>query len=67
METQSRFQQWRTEKGFTLEDVADLTGSCVSMISRLERGQRQPSAESKVKIARGLGVRVREIFPPVTE
>ncbi|KLL10807.1 MULTISPECIES: helix-turn-helix domain-containing protein [Protofrankia] len=58
----SRFRQWRTDAGLTLDDLADLTGRSKGYLSRIERGQRTPSPLVKVQLARSLGARVRDLF-----
>jgi len=55
--------RWRLAHGLSLDEVADLTGLSKSMLSRVERGQRDLAALTKVKVARSLGVPIREIFP----
>lgn len=57
-------RSWRAAAGFTLEDVAGLTGYSTAMLSRAERGERTLSPQAKVHIARSLGVSVAELFPP---
>ena len=59
----NRLRVWRLEQGFLLEDVAGLTGISVSMLSRVERGERRLAPETKVKIARRLNARVADLFP----
>jgi len=46
----------------TLQEVADLTGASMAMLNRLERGERQAGPAMKVRIARGLRVRVAYLF-----
>ncbi|MET8381604.1 helix-turn-helix transcriptional regulator [Streptosporangium canum] len=58
----SPLRVWRLKNGLSLEDVADLSGLSPAMISRVERGQRQMAPLTKVKVARRLGVRVRDLF-----
>lgn len=58
----NRFRLWRTGEGLTLDEVADLTGLSKSYVSRIERGERQPTPHTKVLIARRLGVEVRDLF-----
>jgi transcriptional regulator with XRE-family HTH domain len=48
----NRLQAWRIANGLTLQDISDLTGLSVPMLSRLERGERQPHPVTKIKIAR---------------
>lgn len=58
----SRLRLWRLEQGFLLADVAGLTGLSVSLLSRVERGERGLRAETKVRMARCLGVPVNALF-----
>jgi DNA-binding XRE family transcriptional regulator len=37
------------------------------MVSMIETGERDPGPATKVRIARALGVRVRDIWPPPAE
>lgn len=57
-----RLRQWRIDEGLTIDEVADLTGYSVAMLSRAERGLRTFSPKARVTIARRLGVRVSELF-----
>ena len=57
-----RLLAWRIANGLTLQDFSDLTGLNVPVLSRLERGERQPHPVTKVKIARRLAVNVSELF-----
>ena len=54
---------WRTRNRLTLEDVADLSGVSVSMLSRVERGERCLSPRAKVLVAKRMGVKIRDLFP----
>ena len=54
---------WRQAYQLTLQELADLSGISVAMLSRVERGERRLKPEIKVLIARRLGVRVRDLFP----
>lgn len=58
----NRLRLWRAENGLTLEETADLTGLSISMLSRVERGERNLAPLTKVQVARRLGVAVHEIF-----
>ena len=53
----------RHELRMTLAELSGLTGLTESMLSRIETGGRRPSIEVQMKIARGLGVPVHELFP----
>jgi transcriptional regulator with XRE-family HTH domain len=58
----NRLRLWRVDHGLTIEELSDLTGMSTAMISRVERGDRQLAPLTKVKVARRLGVPVRELF-----
>lgn len=60
----NRLREYRIQQGYTLEDVVGITGYCASYISRVERGERTPSPEARVLIARRLGVQVADLFDP---
>jgi transcriptional regulator with XRE-family HTH domain len=55
--------RWRAEHGLTLEELSDLTGYSVPMLSRIERGERRVPPLKRVKLARLLDVRVAALFP----
>jgi transcriptional regulator with XRE-family HTH domain len=61
-ELTNRLRIWRVDHGLSLEETADLVGLDLGFLSRVERGQRNLSPLSKVKVARRLGVPVRELF-----
>jgi transcriptional regulator with XRE-family HTH domain len=56
--------RWRALHGLTLAELADLTGYSAAMLSRVERGERRVPPLKRVQLARLLGVRVSELFPP---
>lgn len=58
----TRLRQWRLDQNLTLEEVSALPGPSTAMLSRVERGQRQLAPMTKVRVARRLGVPVRELF-----
>lgn len=60
----NRLRAYRIQKRFTLQDIADLTGFSVALLSRAERGERSLSPDAKVTLARCLNVRVAELFDP---
>ena len=55
-------RRWREAHGLTVREVADLTGLSPSEVSRAERGLVNLSALKKVKVARALGVPLRDLF-----
>lgn len=58
----SRLLQWRQERGWTQQHCADLAGVSVGHWSHIEAGRREVPPAAKVKIARRLGARVRDLF-----
>jgi transcriptional regulator with XRE-family HTH domain len=57
-----RLRAWRIVNELTLQVISDLTRLSVPMLSRLERGERQPHLVTKIRIARRLGVNVSELL-----
>jgi transcriptional regulator with XRE-family HTH domain len=51
----------RTKAEFSQEKLAEKADLSTVFISRIERGVESPSVDSLVKIARALGVRVRDL------
>jgi transcriptional regulator with XRE-family HTH domain len=60
-------RRWRLQQGFSGYELADLAGISTAMVSMIETGDRDPGPATKVRIARALGVRVRDIWPPPGE
>lgn len=58
----NRLRRWRANAGLTLEEVSDLTGLSPAMLSLVERGERQLAPMTRVRVARCLGVKVRDLF-----
>jgi transcriptional regulator with XRE-family HTH domain len=60
----SKLLRWRLDRGWTVRETADLVGLEETTYGRLEKGIRGLKPEVKVKIARALGARLRDIFEP---
>ncbi|MEU0506719.1 XRE family transcriptional regulator [Nocardia sp. NPDC005998] len=56
-----RLRTAREKKGFSLADVARVTGVSTSTLSRLESGQRKPSLELLLPITAALGIALDDI------
>ncbi len=56
-------RQLRQAKGFTLRDLARLSGRSLGYLSQIERGSVQPSLATLKNIADALGVEVNWFFP----
>ncbi|TCC02883.1 helix-turn-helix domain-containing protein [Kribbella soli] len=61
-----RLRALRSERGTTLAQLSDTTGISVSTLSRLESGQRQPTLELLLPLARAHQVQLDELVdaPP---
>jgi transcriptional regulator with XRE-family HTH domain len=51
----------RKEAGFSQEKLAERADLSTVFISRIERGVESPSVDNLLKIAKALGVRVRDL------
>ena len=55
----------RTGIEFSQEKLAEKAGLSTVFISRVERGKESPSVDSLVKIAKALGVKVRDLVAEI--
>lgn len=60
----SKLRSWRLGRGFSLNDVAALSGYAEPTLSLAELGKRRLSARAKVHLARSVGARVSDLFDP---
>ena len=58
----ARVKELRRRRGFTLEDLAQCTGVSRAMISKVERGEKNPTLVVAAKVAEGLGVTISELL-----
>ncbi len=58
-----RIQKIRKDKGLTQEQVAEKIGKSRQMITFIETGREIPNVKMLQKIARALGVKVKELIP----
>lgn len=58
-----KIQKLRREKGITQEQLADKLGVSTTWIGYIETGYRRPNLRLLYKIARALGIKVKDIFP----
>ncbi len=59
-----RVRRLRLERGLTQERLSELADLHRTYISSLENGHRNVSLELIYQLADGLGVHVRDLFPP---
>lgn len=57
-----RIQRFRTEFGYTQEDLAELCGVDASCISSWETGKWSPSAKNTLRLAQALKVSVEDLY-----
>lgn len=58
----SRVRKLRIDKGLTLEALADLSGVSRAMISKLERGEKNPTLVVAAKVAQALRVGLTDLM-----
>jgi transcriptional regulator with XRE-family HTH domain len=57
----SRVKELRRRRGLTLEDLAGVSGVSRAMISKLERGEKNPTLVVAARLAEGLGVTLSQL------
>jgi DNA-binding XRE family transcriptional regulator len=57
-----KIQQMRKSKGLTTRGLAREAGISTETVYSIEHGKRQPSVTTLTKIARALGVEVKDFF-----
>ncbi len=58
----ARVKELRRRRGLTLEDLAERAGVSRAMISKIERGEKNPTLVVTAKVAEGLGVTLSELL-----
>jgi transcriptional regulator with XRE-family HTH domain len=58
-----RLREWRDKRGESLYTLAEKSGVHFVTISRIEQGHLSPTVATLEKLAKGLGIRVRDFFP----
>ncbi len=56
-------REWRTRRGLTLKELAARADVSYVTISRIETGRMSPTVATLEKLAKALGVGVRDFFP----
>lgn len=57
-----RVRELRRERGLTLEELAGRSGVSRAMISKLERGEKNPTLVVAAKVAEGLGITLSQLM-----
>ncbi len=58
----ARIRQARKEKGYSQERLAELCGISDTYLGRLERGEKQPSLDTLVRLTECLGVSLTDLL-----
>jgi transcriptional regulator with XRE-family HTH domain len=58
----ARVKKLRTDQGLTLEALAERSGVSRAMLSKLERGEKNPTLVVAAKVAQGLGVGLTDLM-----
>ena len=58
-----RLREWREKRGESLYTLAAKSKVHFVTISRIEQGRLSPTVTTLEKLAKGLGIRVRDFFP----
>ncbi len=62
MPISNNLKELRSQRNISQEELAEAIGSCTRTISRIEKGERNPSLELALRIAACLELPVEEIF-----
>lgn len=54
--------QARTNKGWTLERLAEKSGVSKSTLQRIETGETSPTMDAMEKVAKALNVRISDLY-----
>ncbi|MBA4348680.1 MAG: transcriptional regulator [Thermodesulfovibrio sp.] len=63
IELGKRIRTLRKLKGLTQEELGEKSGISYKFIGEIERGEVNPSLNSLIQIAKGLGMHISELFP----
>ena len=65
MDIGQRVRGLREEQGLSLRELARRADMTPTGVSLVEQGETNPSSDTLVKLARGLGVQPGDLFPKV--
>jgi len=57
-------RHWREKRGYSVRELARRAKVGFVTVSRIENGHISPTVAMLEKLARALGINVREFFPP---
>ena len=56
-------RHWREQRGYSVRELAERAGVGFVTISRIENGRLSPTVAMLEKLAKALGIQVRDFFP----
>ena len=56
-------RRWREKRGYSVRELAEKAGVGFVTVSRIENGHMSPTVAMLEKLAKALGIRVRDFFP----
>jgi transcriptional regulator with XRE-family HTH domain len=59
----ARLRYWRERRGYSVRGLAERAGVGFATVTRIENGHLSPTVATLEKLAKGLGIRVRDFFP----
>lgn len=59
-----RIKEYRTTRGWTQEQLAQMVGTSKGYVSQMESGKREPSAETLRSLAAAFGVGASQMIEP---
>lgn len=62
MKVEILIRQKRQEKGYTIDNLAQFAGISKGHLSRIERGETEPTISTLVRIAMALKVKINELY-----
>lgn len=59
-----RLREWRRRGGYSVRELATRAGVGFATVHRIETGRMNPTVEMLEKLAKALGVHIRDFFGP---
>jgi transcriptional regulator with XRE-family HTH domain len=59
-----RLREWRERRGYSVRELAARAGVGFGTVHRIEKDRMSPTVALLEKLAKALGIDVRDLFPP---
>lgn len=63
MSVSLRLREWRESRGYSVRELARRAGVGFVTVSRIENGRMSPTVAMLEKLAKALGIELRDFFP----